>query len=1155
MTETTEDEDDLKLVQASAGLLSNLEAALPKLLWRQSKTGSGRGQVHRQVKQHDLDYVIKLIEPFQGEPQLLDARLKHVLPPIIEAYIESLQFSPDIKPKEHIDLQSAICIILYTLCKVRGHKIVLGFLNNEPRCLEPILTRLEDVLRAGDDAPVEWQVPYVLLLWLSHLLLTPFDLASISSQAYPREDFDRLRLAQELPPVVTRLLSAAFKLLPAPTKAQDAAAMLLVRLMTRPDMHKLRLADPIVAQCLESLREQSTDIPKTVYERLGPLRLLSAVSASTELEYLIPKVYRTCQELSANDDPTVNSNAVAKKLMVKIFRNIAIISLRSSTAQGTLSDFLESTSILEDTIDYILTSIGDRDTPVRYAAAKALSRIILELDPTMGYEVIQAILDTFKEDLPRQSEALDFKTANALKWHGLTLALAHTLFKRSASPEQLPDILNALVSALQFEQRTATGSSVGTNVRDAANFGIWSLSRRYTTDELLSVDAAAAKMLLSTNEGQSVIQGLAIQLILSSCLDPVGNVRRGSSAALQELVGRHPNKAHEGISLVQTVDYQAVGLRRRAMVDVLYRAAEMEKSYWNASVDGLLGWRGLGSADVASREAAAAALARLGTSSYDRDRRVLEKVKLRLLDHSPNDAEGLHGLALSMACLVEEFNVSSSDAATVNGERKQHPEIDCWTVMEVLQRSTKDFSHRLLRSELPSAAGRLLAALCNNQLMYKFNHTNIPFDTLEILTDRLLSHREETIQQVIPPFLKSLLALKRKANVPLGSIGALSMARKVAIEGSKSTRSGACRAIGLGALAAQYEDGLKGEKAAAAINSTANLTEAMNVDWRIVGVKALQHAVDSVEGVESIEQDIAVTIVNAVHRGLNDYTIDERGDVGSLVRLQAIACASSIFATPGFKRDAALLQTLYADIHRLSLEKLDRVRLDAAHCRLRHLDSKPASFDVASVSSNAYFTESLRPLVENAPAWKNRALLEGCISCAGTSSENLLQNSRSALVLLLQETNSEQLESILSIFTNILTSLLVEGNNMHPALELLAFLLDMQIPQRLAESDFKWRNVLSTIQKSHHKSNDIPKISAAVNVYRGLADVAVIREEVLKKLLSMLKTNPYPRIRSSVAGALFVITREPELKSRDWMNPASKNMDVIEQLQQRYLNG
>ena len=124
---------------------------------------------------------------------------------------------------------------------------------------------------------------------------------------------------------------------------------------------------------------------------------------------------------------------------------------------------------------------------------------------------------------------------------------------------------------------------------------------------------------------------------------------------------------------------------------------------------------------------------------------------------------------------------------------------------------------------------------------------------------------------------------------------------------------------------------------------------------------------------------------------------------------------------------------------------------------------------------------------------------------------------------------------------------------MHPALELLAFLLDMQIPQRLAETDFKWRNLLSTVHKSHHKSNDIPKILAAVHVYRGLAAISSIKGEVWKKLISMVKTNPYPKVRSYVAEQLFVITKEPELKGRNWMKPASQHLDVLTQLEERYL--
>ena len=56
-----EDEDDLKLVRASASLLSDLEAALPKVLWKPGKTSAQHGHVHKQVKQRDINYILRLV--------------------------------------------------------------------------------------------------------------------------------------------------------------------------------------------------------------------------------------------------------------------------------------------------------------------------------------------------------------------------------------------------------------------------------------------------------------------------------------------------------------------------------------------------------------------------------------------------------------------------------------------------------------------------------------------------------------------------------------------------------------------------------------------------------------------------------------------------------------------------------------------------------------------------------------------------------------------------------------------------------------------------------------------------------------------------------------------------------------------------------------
>lgn len=1171
--ETHKDDDDLKLAKASAGLLSDLERDLPKILWK-AKSHPGRKHGHTQVKVRDLNRVISYvsksflrtenscllmiqIEPFQGEPQLLDAKLKAVLPPIVDAYLDHVQQSAAKQRHEHVDFQTAICTLLYTLCKVRGYKIIVGFLNNEPRYLEPILDAVERTAVQSPAQEVQWQVPYVLLLWLSHLLLTPFDLHSISTSPGLKIGGDEdIVFSQQLPPLISRIMRIGLRYLHTPTKAQDAAAVMLVRLSTRPDVQKFRLADSLVNDRLPKLESAAAEMPN-MYEMLGSLRFVAGLASSAELSHLIPSIYRTCEKTFDEDDSsTLSSNAVAKKVIVKIFRNIAILSLRSISTNGPLVSFLQTTGVLENGIDYLLRSLGDKDTPVRYAAAKAISLIVLELEPEMAHEVIQALLDSFKEDMPRSALAAEFTTANPLKWHGLTLALSHTLFKRSASPDQLPDILNALISALQFQQRTATGSTLGTNVRDAANFGIWSLARRYTTAELLPVKANVLHNSSLNGSDIPVVQLLATQLILSACLDPAGNIRRGSSAAFQELVGRHPDQIHEGIALVQIVDYQAVSLRNRAMVSVANNAAAFHHMYWENLLEGLFGWRGLGSSDVSSRESAATSIARLASSqSAIRSLEVLQKVRSMLFQCSLQEEERLHGLTLTAANILEHI-------ASLGSGHHRSLDVDLLHLLPFfghLDNALKDFHPRLLRSEFPASFARFTTAICKALLLLghlDMSHAStLPFQIIDVLVDRLLARHEDWILCVIPDLVTALLQLKRALSLPLGCIGAQALCKKVAVDGAKSTLHSAGRAIALGALASSYEtSGLKSAKATTVVSTLSDLMDAMNVDWRIVGARALQLVVRNASGMAGMDAGVAQLVVSAVHRGLNDYTIDERGDVGSLVRLQAIACAAAVVSNSFFRPYSELVQILERDMYHLSLEKLDRVRLQAVKCRAKHLDlAGLAITDVASVSSQEYFEVALQPLSTDSPEWMQQALLEGCISCAGASAESLLQISREALASYLQKLGLVDLERLLSIYAAIMKGLLVDTMNLHPSLELLAFLLDMQLPQRLVASPtFKWRNLLSIVQKSHHKSNDIPKILAAVHVYYHLAEIPSIRKEVLKKLISMLKTNPYPRVRMTVAEVLYMVTREEDMKNCDWARPSSQHGNIIAELNNKY---
>jgi len=105
------------------------------------------------------------------------------------------------------------------------------------------------------------------------------------------------------------------------------------------------------------------------------------------------------------------------------------------------------------------------------------------------------------------------------------------------------------------------------------------------------------------HEGSSVLQILATELVVSASLDPAGNIRRGSSAALQELIGRHPNTIDEGIQVVQVVDYHAVALRSRAIMEVAFQSSLLSNTYLTGILDALLGWRGVGDADVSDIKA------------------------------------------------------------------------------------------------------------------------------------------------------------------------------------------------------------------------------------------------------------------------------------------------------------------------------------------------------------------------------------------------------------------------------------------------------------------------------------------------------------------------------------------------------------------------
>lgn len=87
------------------------------------------------------------------------------------------------------------------------------------------------------------------------------------------------------------------------------------------------------------------------------------------------------------------------------------------------------------------------------------------------------------------------------------------------------------------------------------------------------------------------------------------------------------------------------------------------------------------------------------------------------------------------------------------------------------------------------------------------------------------------------------------------------------------------------------------------------------------------------------------TIANSVLNFLNDYTTDRRGDIGSLIRVEAVQAASILLKPDShLPPSSPVVQSLLGRLCRLASEKLDKVRLQAWICLQVYWESMPVDF-------------------------------------------------------------------------------------------------------------------------------------------------------------------------------------------------------------------
>ena len=136
-------------------------------------------------------------------------------------------------------------------------------------------------------------------------------------------------------------------------------------------------------------------------------------------------------------------------------------------------------------IEFLLIGLRDRETVVRWSAAKGIGRVTARLSKDLADDVVAFVVQLLDACEPDSA------------WHGGCLALAELARRGLLLPSRLPSVVPLLLDALLYDVRKGQ-TSVGAHVRDAACYVSWAFARAYAPSVMKPFVPDLAKTMLVT---------------------------------------------------------------------------------------------------------------------------------------------------------------------------------------------------------------------------------------------------------------------------------------------------------------------------------------------------------------------------------------------------------------------------------------------------------------------------------------------------------------------------------------------------------------------------------------------------------------------------------------------------------------------------------
>uniref|UniRef100_A0A8C6RHM6 Tubulin-specific chaperone D n=1 Tax=Nannospalax galili TaxID=1026970 RepID=A0A8C6RHM6_NANGA len=1075
-----------------------------------------------------------IMDKYQEQPHLLDPHLEWMMTSLLD--IVQNETSPP--ALVHLAFK-----FLYIITKVRGYKVFLRLFPHEVADVQSVL----DMLTGQDPKDHEtWETRYMLLLWLSVTCLIPFDLSRLDGNLLTQPGETRM-------PIMDRILQIAETYLAVSDKARDAAAVLVSKFIARPDVKQRKMAS-FLDWSLCTLAGSSFHTIEGVITMDGMLQALAQIFKHGKREDCLPYADTVLQCLDGCRLP--ESNQTLRKLGVKLVQRLGLTFLKPKVATwryqrgcrslaanlqlcaqgrreqkllsvGVTSDGDEDYDVpegVESIIEQLLVGLKDKDTVVRWSAAKGIGRMAGRLPRELADDVVGSVLDCFS-----------FQETDKA-WHGGCLALAELGRRGLLLPSRLPEVVTVILKALTYDEKRGA-CSVGANVRDAACYVCWAFARAYEPQELTPF-----------------VTAISSALIIAAVFDRNVNCRRAASAAFQENVGRQGTFPH-GIDILTAADYFAVGNISNCFLVISVFIAGFQE-YTKPMIDHLMSMK-VSHWDGAIRELSAKALHNLTP-------RMPEYIAthvfpaLLLMTRSP-DLHTRHGAILACAEVtyaLYKLAAQSSrpitdylDEKAVQGLKQIHQQVCVahpspfllpglglpirmmcvlienlslsrmpfrgdtviddwqWLISDTLRSLHLVSSHS--RQQIKEAAVSALAALCSEYYRKEPGETGFT-----------------TEQKLIPQYLAELRSPEEMTRCGFSSaLGALPdfLLRGHLQQVLSGLKTVTCTSPKDVSFAEARRDSLK----------------AISRICQTVGVNS-EGPPDEVVCRENIAEVYA-----ALLNSMSDYTTDSRGDVGAWVREAAMTSLMDLTLllarTEPMLIEAHICERIMCCVAQQASEKIDRFRAHAAHVflTLLHFDSPPIPHvphrreleslfprsDVASVNWNA--PSQAFPLITQLlglPTYRYHVLLGLAVSVGGLT-ESTVRHSTQSLFEYMKgiQKDAQALESfsgtLLQVFEDNLLNDRVSVSLLKTLDQILANgCFDIFTTEENHPFCVK---LLALCKEEIKKSKDIQKLQSSIAVLCGMVQFhGDVRKKVLLQLFLLLG-HPFPVIRKTAASQVY----------------------------------